>query len=65
LSPVLGGLLLLWQWPISSVFLAVAVPAFLAAVFVLLVGYFASMRGTEREAAPHLLDATARAELPS
>jgi AAHS family 4-hydroxybenzoate transporter-like MFS transporter len=47
LSPVLGGMLLSWQWQVSSIFLAVAVPAFLAAICVLLVGWFASPRGRE------------------
>jgi MFS family permease len=49
LSPVLGGMLLSWQWQVSSIFLAVAVPAFLAAVCVLLVGWFSSTRGGEME----------------
>lgn len=40
ISPVLGGLLLAWQWNVSSIFLAVAVPAAFAALSVLLVGYF-------------------------
>jgi AAHS family 4-hydroxybenzoate transporter-like MFS transporter len=61
LSPVLGGLLLSWQWPVSSVFLAVAVPAFLAAIFVLLIGWFSAMRGVERTAGLSPLDAKAQA----
>lgn len=67
LSPVLGGLLLSWQWPISSIFLAVAVPAFLAATFVLLIGWFTSMRTTEPASASHLapLNIGTQAHLPS
>ena len=67
LSPVLGGLLLSWQWPISSIFLAVAVPAFLAATFVLLIGWFASMRITGPASASQLppLDIGTQAHLPS
>jgi MFS transporter, AAHS family, 4-hydroxybenzoate transporter len=38
ISPVLGGVLLAWQWQISSIFLAVALPALLASLCVLLVG---------------------------
>jgi AAHS family 4-hydroxybenzoate transporter-like MFS transporter len=38
ISPVLGGMLLQWQWQISSIFLAVALPALLASLCVLLVG---------------------------
>jgi AAHS family 4-hydroxybenzoate transporter-like MFS transporter len=49
LSPVLGGMLLSWQWQVSSIFLALAVAAFLAAVCVLLVGWFSSTRGREME----------------
>jgi AAHS family 4-hydroxybenzoate transporter-like MFS transporter len=42
ISPVLGGLLLAWQWQVTSIFLAVAVPAAFAALSVLLVGYFST-----------------------
>jgi MFS transporter, AAHS family, 4-hydroxybenzoate transporter len=48
ISPVIGGWLLSWQWPVTSIFLAVAVPALLASVCVLLVGMFSSARGTEQ-----------------
>ena len=44
ISPVLGGLLLAWQWQVTSIFLAVALPAFLAALCVLLVGLVASAK---------------------
>jgi AAHS family 4-hydroxybenzoate transporter-like MFS transporter len=44
ISPVLGGLLLAWQWQVTSIFLAVALPAFLAALFVLSVGLVSSDR---------------------
>jgi len=42
LSPVLGGMPLSWQWQVSSIFPPVAVSAFLAAVWVLMVGWFSS-----------------------
>jgi AAHS family 4-hydroxybenzoate transporter-like MFS transporter len=65
LSPVLGGMLLSWQWQVSSIFLAVAVPAFLAAVCVLLVGWFSSTRGEmETELAP-LSGVTSQASVTS
>jgi AAHS family 4-hydroxybenzoate transporter-like MFS transporter len=44
ISPVLGGLLLAWQWQLTSIFLAVALPAFLAALLVLAVGLASSTR---------------------
>ena len=44
-SPFLGGLLLSWQWPISSIFIAVAIPALCASVCVLLVSRFAALPG--------------------
>jgi AAHS family 4-hydroxybenzoate transporter-like MFS transporter len=44
ISPVLGGLLLAWQWQVTSIFLAVALPALLAALCVLSVGLVASTR---------------------
>jgi AAHS family 4-hydroxybenzoate transporter-like MFS transporter len=44
ISPVLGGFLLAWQWQVTSIFLAVALPAFLAALFVLSVGLVSSAR---------------------
>jgi AAHS family 4-hydroxybenzoate transporter-like MFS transporter len=47
ISPVLGGLLLAWQWPITSIFLAVALPALLAALCVLLVGFVLSAKAHE------------------
>jgi len=40
LSPMLGGMLLAWQWQISSIFMALAVPASLAGACVLSVGWF-------------------------
>lgn len=49
LSPVLGGMLLSWQWQVSSIFLAVAVPAFFASVCVLLLGWLSSARAREAE----------------
>src|SRR6201999_2036888 len=45
----IGGMLLSWQWQVSSIFLAVAVPALLASVCVLLVGMFASASGRVEE----------------
>jgi MFS transporter, AAHS family, 4-hydroxybenzoate transporter len=42
ISPVLGGLLLAWQWQVTSIFLAVALPALLASLCVLLVGLVSS-----------------------
>jgi AAHS family 4-hydroxybenzoate transporter-like MFS transporter len=50
ISPVLGGLLLAWQWQVTPIFLAVAAPAFLAALSVLAVGFFSSTQA--REAMP-------------
>jgi MFS family permease len=50
ISPVLGGLLLAWQWQVTSIFLAVAVPAGFAALSVLLVGYFST--SAERDGIP-------------
>jgi AAHS family 4-hydroxybenzoate transporter-like MFS transporter len=50
ISPVLGGLLLAWQWQVTPIFLAVAAPAFLAALSVLAVGFFSSTQA--REALP-------------
>jgi MFS transporter, AAHS family, 4-hydroxybenzoate transporter len=47
ISPVLGGMLLAWQWQITPIFLAVAAPAFLAALSVLVVGFFSSTRSRE------------------
>jgi MFS transporter, AAHS family, 4-hydroxybenzoate transporter len=47
ISPVLGGLLLAWQWQVTPIFLAVAAPAFLAALSVLAVGFFSSTRARE------------------
>jgi AAHS family 4-hydroxybenzoate transporter-like MFS transporter len=47
ISPVLGGLLLAWQWQITSIFLAVALPALLAALCVLLVGLVSSAKARE------------------
>ncbi len=44
ISPVLGGLLLAWQWPVTSIFMAVALPALLAALFVLSVGLVVSTK---------------------
>jgi AAHS family 4-hydroxybenzoate transporter-like MFS transporter len=44
ISPVLGGLLLAWQWQVTSIFLAVALPALLAALCVLLVGLVVSAK---------------------
>jgi AAHS family 4-hydroxybenzoate transporter-like MFS transporter len=44
ISPVLGGLLLAWQWSVPSIFLAVALPALLAALFVLSLGMVARDR---------------------
>jgi AAHS family 4-hydroxybenzoate transporter-like MFS transporter len=47
ISPVLGGLLLAWQWQVTPIFLAVAAPAFLAALSVLAVGFFSSTQARE------------------
>jgi AAHS family 4-hydroxybenzoate transporter-like MFS transporter len=47
ISPVLGGLLLAWQWQVTPIFLAVAAPAFLAALSVLAVGFFSSTQVRE------------------
>jgi MFS transporter, AAHS family, 4-hydroxybenzoate transporter len=47
ISPVLGGLLLAWQWQVTSIFLAVALPALLAALCVLLVGLVSSAKARE------------------
>jgi AAHS family 4-hydroxybenzoate transporter-like MFS transporter len=47
ISPVLGGLLLAWQWQVTSIFLAVALPALLAALCVLLVGLVSSAMARE------------------
>jgi MFS transporter, AAHS family, 4-hydroxybenzoate transporter len=47
ISPVLGGLLLAWQWQVTPIFLAVAAPAFLAALSVLAVGFFSATRARE------------------
>jgi MFS transporter, AAHS family, 4-hydroxybenzoate transporter len=47
ISPVLGGLLLAWQWQVTPIFLAVAAPAFLAALSVLVVGFFSSTQVRE------------------
>src|SRR6201999_1656090 len=54
LSPVLGGILLSWEWKVSSIFLAVAAPAFLAAICVLLVGWFALTRERDNQPAASL-----------
>ena len=48
ISPALGGLLLAWQWQVTPIFLAVAAPALLAALSVLSVGFFSSVRPRER-----------------
>jgi MFS transporter, AAHS family, 4-hydroxybenzoate transporter len=58
LSPVLGGMLLSWRWQVSSIFLAVAVPAFLAAVCVLMVGIFSSTRRQEMETEGELVSSS-------
>jgi AAHS family 4-hydroxybenzoate transporter-like MFS transporter len=42
MSPILGGVLLSWNWQLPSVFIAVATPALLASICVLLAGQFAS-----------------------
>jgi AAHS family 4-hydroxybenzoate transporter-like MFS transporter len=47
ISPALGGLLLAWQWQVTSIFLAVALPALLAALCVLLVGLVSSAMARE------------------
>jgi AAHS family 4-hydroxybenzoate transporter-like MFS transporter len=48
ISPVLGGLLLAWQWQVTSIFLAVALPALLAALCVLLVGLVSFAKAADK-----------------
>jgi AAHS family 4-hydroxybenzoate transporter-like MFS transporter len=47
ISPLLGGLLLAWQWQVTSIFWAVALPALLAALCVLLTGLLSSAGARE------------------